>query len=91
MNPRIVKYFKPTGSPQGTVREVGYELAAKGYSVDPCATALFVNFGEDKTRLLTQDEANDVIGLVKDKIQENHTPESIRGCGRIDIVYQGID
>lgn len=88
MNPRIVKYFKPSGSPEAIARSVGYELAAKGYSVDPCATALFVNFGQDKSRLLTKEEAESIVSLVSDKIQQNPTADSTKGCARIDIVYQ---
>jgi len=87
-NPRIVKYFKSAGSPEAKVCEVGYLLEAKGYSVDPCATALFVNSGEVKTCLMTKEEAEEVIALVSEQLQDNITSESIRGCARIDVVYQ---
>jgi len=91
MNPRIVKYFKPKDIPEMLVIKIGQELSAKGYSVDPCATALFVNFGQDKSRLLTESEAKEVVELVAEHLQPNHTADSIYGCARIDIVYQGND
>ncbi|MGD8116941.1 hypothetical protein [Vibrio sp. TRT 29B02] len=86
----IIRYFKRVAGPEDKAQEVGYRLSAQGYSVDAFARVVCVNSAKNAKRLVTQSEAHNLIDSLSSELQSEVTEESVKGCARIDIVYETV-